>query len=296
MDQPIRLREHDVQVLVMLIDRQVAPAAPQHVDEPPDPGERGSELVTGDGDEVGLHLVEFPEPLDRRLLVSPEPRGFEHQAELIGETLKHFVAFGTRCGVVPRPLVDRSDDLSADDHRNDGVRGRDHGRSFQRGRRERRRRREQPVASEVAGIAVYPVRHESHLARRPPVPNQDAERVAPQLLGDRLRRGLQRRRQPIHVGLRERGRMERCDLTPGLPFSRRRLLGSRRGGLGIVGPACGHRGLAARQRRERPRDRSDHERHPGAERDRRRVRLHRRSGDRHPDLGQQLPDEERGCP
>ncbi|TMK59297.1 MAG: hypothetical protein E6G54_07050 [Actinobacteria bacterium] len=26
------------------------------------------------------------------------------------------------------------------------------------------------------------------------------------------------------------------------------------------------------------------------------MRLHRRSGDRHPDLGQQLPDEERGCP
>ena len=36
-DQPIRLREHDAQVLVALIDREVASATPQHVDEASDP-------------------------------------------------------------------------------------------------------------------------------------------------------------------------------------------------------------------------------------------------------------------
>ena len=43
--------------------------AAQRVDEPADRRERGAELVARDGDEVGLQLVQLPEPLQHLLLV-----------------------------------------------------------------------------------------------------------------------------------------------------------------------------------------------------------------------------------
>ena len=137
------------------------------------------------------------------------------------------------------------------------------------------------------------VRDEPDLAGRSAVPHEDPEGIAPELGGDRFRGGLQRGRQPIHVRFRERRRVERRDLTPGLSFLRRCVLGPGGGCLGIASAVLGQPSLAPRHGRERPRDRSDHERHAGPERDRRRDRLHRRGGG-HPDLGQQLADEERG--
>ena len=95
---------------------------PQRIHEPADGGEGRAELVARDRDEVGLELVELPEPDEHLLLPGAQPRGLDDQRDLVREAPELQQALPVDGSRLVAPFVQDADDRVAGPQRNDRFR------------------------------------------------------------------------------------------------------------------------------------------------------------------------------